>query len=179
MKQKGKWQINESKEIYKNPWITVIEENGTRPDGQSGSHVLILYKPGVAVLPMDDEGNVYLNREYRFAIESTSIETVAGGIEEGDSPLAAAKKELGEELGIEASEWIDLGTFHHLTETVFSPSQLFIAKGLTFKKSHIEGTEDIEMIKMPLNDAVEKVLSGEINFAIAGLLILIAAKKML
>lgn len=178
MKQKGKWLIAKSTKVYENPWITVHSEEGKRPDGNKGEHTLIVYKPGVAVLPLDDEGNVYLNREYRYAIESESIETVAGGIEDGDSPLESAKKELKEELGIVAASWEELGVYHPLTETVFTPSTFFIARNLSFEKPNIEGTEDITCIKIPLKKAVEMVLSGSINFAIAGLLILIAWEKI-
>lgn len=178
MKQKGKWQIEKTTKVYENPWITVHNEEGKRPDGKKGEHSLIVYKPGVAVLPLDDDGNVYLNKEYRYAIESESIETVAGGIEEGDTPLASAKKELKEELGIVAESWEEIGVYHPLTETVFSPSTFFIARKLRFEKPEIEGTEDIICIKVPLKKAVELVLSGTINFALAGLLILIAWEKI-
>lgn len=177
MKKKGKWNIHTSKTIYENPWVTFIEEKGSQPDGKEGVHVLATYKPGVAVLPLDEEGNVYLNKEYRYAIEDISIETVAGGIEEGATPLESAKKELREELGIIANEWASLGVYHPLTETVLSPSTFYIARDLEFVSPEIEGTEDIERIKMPLSKAVEMVLSGEIKFAIAGLLILLAWEK--
>lgn len=177
MKQKGKWKILESNKVYENPWVVVTEENGYRPDGERGSHILILYKPGVAVLPIDNEGNVYLNKEYRYAINKEGIETVAGGIEEGDSPLDTAKKELEEELGISAEEWSELGIYHPLTETVLSPSHFFVARKLSFRNPNIEGTEDIKRVKLPLRNARDMVLSGEINFALASLLILLAWEK--
>ncbi len=177
MKQKGKWKILESRKVYQNPWVEIIEENGYRPDGEKGSHILIHYKPGVAVLPIDDEGNVYLNKEYRYAIDKDGIETVAGGIEEGDSPLDTARKELEEELGILAEDWTELGVYNPLTETVLSPSTFFVARKLSFKNQNIEGTEDIVCVKLPLKKARDMVLSGEINFALASLLILFAWEK--
>ena len=177
MKQKGNWMIESSTKVYENPWISVYSEKGKQPDGKEGEHTYIVYKPGVAVLPMDEEGNVYLIREFRYAIGEKSVEAVAGGIEEGDTPLEGAKKELREELGITATEWEELGVYHPLTETVFTPSTFFIARGLSFEKQDQEGTEDIEIVKMKLSDAVKKVISGEINFALAGLLILIANEK--
>lgn len=99
MKYKGKWQIESSDKVYENSWITVYSEKGKRPDGSHGEHALIVYKPGIAVLPLDEEGNVYLNREYRYAIDEESIETVAGGIESERTPIESAKDELREELG--------------------------------------------------------------------------------
>lgn len=177
MKRKGKWKISDSTTVYKNPWVTIIEEKGTQPDGKDGLHVLILYKAGIAVLPMDDDDNVYLNKEYRFAIEEECIEIVSGGIDGKETPLEAAKKELKEELGIIAKEWIDLGVYHPLTESILAPSSSYIARKLRFVDQNTEGTEDIRRIKVPLKNAVRMVLDGKIKFATAGLLILIAWEK--
>ncbi len=177
MKKKGNWKIEKSTTVFKNPWVKVINEKGVRPDGKKGEHALILYKPGVAVLPLDDEGNIYLNVEYRYAINSLSIEVVSGGRDDGDTDLQAAKKELKEELGIEAESFEDLGIFNPLTEVISAPNRLFIATKLSFTPSKNEATESIKMLKMPLKEAVRKVLKGEIHFSLAGLLILIAWEK--
>src|SRR3954453_11171767 len=140
----GPWTIQESKPIYRNPFIEVVEDRVVRPDGQPGIYGTVAMTPGVAVLPVDEEGMSYLTREFRYAIGRESIEVAGGGIDEGESPLEAARREAREELGIEASEWINLGSIDPFTAVVHSPAHLFLARGLTFIPTEHEGTEAIE-----------------------------------
>ena len=60
MRIHGPWQIVESHDIYRDPWISVRKDDVIRPDGQPGTHSVVVLKPGVTVLAMDDEGNAYL-----------------------------------------------------------------------------------------------------------------------
>lgn len=123
---------------------------------------------------MDDEDNVYLTRQFRYAIGRHDLEIVAGSIE-GEGALEGAKRELKEELGIEASEWIDLGSIYSLTSITQSCSRQFIAKRLRFGEQETEGTEDIEPIKLKLTDALDMVLKGEITDGDTCILVLKAA----
>src|SRR5690242_14144541 len=90
-RQHGPWMIHESKTVYRNPFIEVVEDRVTRPDGQPGIYGTVSMKAGVAVLPIDGDGITYLTREYRYAIGRESIEVAGGGIDEGEEPLGAAK----------------------------------------------------------------------------------------
>ena len=71
-------------------------------------------KSGVSVLPIDNKGNVYLTKEYHYAVERETIEAISGGIDKGENKENAAKRELNEEAGITANEWIDLGVLDPL-----------------------------------------------------------------
>ncbi|WP_196797373.1 NUDIX hydrolase [Gloeocapsa sp. PCC 7428] len=86
-------------------------------------------KPGVAILPIDSDGNVYLTRQFRYALGKESIEVVCGAIEE-DEPQQKAARELEEEIGIKASKLIDLGVVDLDTSIVNCSIQLFLAKEL-------------------------------------------------
>src|SRR4028118_984922 len=79
------------------------------PKGSEDTYEYLEIKPGASVLAMEDNGDVWLVREWKYAIERLSLEVVSGGIEPDEDPLTAAKRELQEEAGLEASEWIDLG----------------------------------------------------------------------
>ena len=111
---------------------------------------------------IDEKGNVYLIKEFKYALEKKCIETVSGGIDEKEKPLEAAKRELREELGIIAEEIIDLGLMHPFTNVVHAPAYLFLAKKLQFTSHKQEVTEKIEMYKTTLVEAVTMVMESKI-----------------
>lgn len=171
-KKHGPWTILSSKKMYKNQWIEILQDEVIRPDNKRGIFGVIKQRGGVSVLPIDDKGFVYLTEEFHYAIGRNSLETVSGGIEGKETPLAAAKRELKEELGIVANEWLDRGLVDPLTTVLSSPQRLFLAKGLKFYKSDQEGTETITIVKIPLSEAIAKVLKSEITHGPSCVLIL-------
>ena len=178
MKQNGPWRIRSTKIVYKNPWITVREDAVIRPDGKDGIYGVVSEPGGVSTLPIDDEDNVYLAEEFRYGVGRYSFETSSGGLEPGESQAAAAKRELQEELGISATEWIPMGHVDPLTSVVVAPQHLFIARGLTHSAPNHEGTEVIEKVKFTFDEAFAMVINGKITHAPTCVLILKAANYL-
>jgi hypothetical protein len=85
VKRHGPWQIIESHEVYRDPWVAVRRDNVIRPDGKPGTHSVVMLKPGVTVLAIDDETNVYLTEEFHYGVGRITIEAVSGGIEPGEA----------------------------------------------------------------------------------------------
>jgi 8-oxo-dGTP pyrophosphatase MutT (NUDIX family) len=127
--KRGEWTVLDNTVLYNNPWITVREDRVIQPDGQEGTFGVVEMKPGVSVLPVDDDGTVYLVRVYRYTLDRDSLEALAGGVEEDEDPVDAARRELREEAGIEATELVDLGVVDQLTEVVVSPTTSFSPVG--------------------------------------------------
>src|SRR5580692_12443866 len=115
MTQHGPWKIVESHEVYRDAWIRLQKDDVIRPDGKPGTYSVVTLKPGVTVLAMDDNGYVYLTEEFHYGVGRTTVEAASGGIEPDERPLDAAKRELQEELGIEAEDWTDLGVVDPFT----------------------------------------------------------------
>jgi hypothetical protein len=107
----GPWTIQEKSLKYQDSFITVSEDQVIRPDGQPGMYATVAMKPGVAVLPIGSNDEVYLTKQFRYALGKESIEVVCGAIEEDEPPLTTAQREVQEEVGIKAEEWTDLGFF--------------------------------------------------------------------
>jgi 8-oxo-dGTP pyrophosphatase MutT (NUDIX family) len=150
----------------------------TRPDGAPGTFVSVHFTRAVFVLALDAEERVHLARQFRYGAGTETLEVVAGALEDGEDAAGAARRELREEIGREASEWIDLGTFELDTSIVRSTGQLFVARCLTRTQTDQDSTEDITCVTLPLAEAVRKVMEGEIVHAPSILLILKAARHL-
>ncbi len=154
--------IISSRRKYLGEEMEVREDEVIGPDGKRRSQPTVKIKASVTILPVDDDRAVYLAREFRYAVGRECLEAVSGSVEEGETPVEAARRELREELGIEADEWIELGRVDLTTSRIDSPSTLFLASGLSFTEKKEEGAR-IVTVKMPLNEAVGKALGGEIT----------------
>ncbi|MBI3839074.1 MAG: NUDIX hydrolase [Planctomycetia bacterium] len=170
--RRGPWQIISRREVYRDAWIDLSRDEVIRPDGTPGSHCIVRLKSGVSVLPLDERGMVHLTEEFHYGVGRTTIEVVSGGIEPDEDPLATARRELQEELGITAREWIDLGICDPFTSVVVSPTRLFLARGLDFGPTTLEGTELIRRHAVPLAEAVQMVLDSRITHGPSCVLIL-------
>jgi 8-oxo-dGTP pyrophosphatase MutT (NUDIX family) len=173
----GPWIIKERVEKHRDEFITVYEDSVIRPDGEPGKYSTVHMKPGVSVLPLDRDGTIYLTRQFRYAVGAESIEVVSGGIE-GEDAHASAKRELREELGIEAAELISLGRMDMDTSIVSNPVSLFLARELTFTETEQESTERIEPFNTTLEEAVGMVLRSEITHSPSCVLLLKAARYL-
>lgn len=172
MKENGPWKIVRSEIKYKNPWIEVREDQVIRPDGNGGIYAVVTKQNGVSVLALDDEGYAYLTDEFKYTMGRAYLETVHGGVDEGETPLEAARRELKEELGIIAEEWIDLGLVNPFTEVIYSPVNIFLARKLYFGEQELESGEHIQKRKIKFTEVVRMVMDSEITHGPGSVLIL-------
>lgn len=174
MSKRGEWEVKKSKLIYQNPWIAVREDSVIRPDGGKGIYGTVEIKPGAVVMPLDSEGNIYLLKSYLYAINESILTVAGGGIDEGESAMEAAQRELKEEMGISAQKLTSFGIYHQSDAGIIdSKTEIFLAEDLEFGEADREGTEVLRRIKMTLDDAVQKVLNGEISHPLTAILILV------
>ncbi|MBI1786016.1 MAG: NUDIX hydrolase [Acidobacteria bacterium] len=173
---KAPYRLATSREVYRNPWIRVREDRVIRPDGSSGLFGVMEGKTGASVLALNDLHEVYLIREYKHAVARHSLEVMSGGLEPGESPLDAARRELKEEAGLTASEWTELGMIDPFTTFVNAPNYLFLARGIQEGEQSPDHGEVLEVVKTPFSRAVEMVMRGEITHGASCVAILKAAR---
>lgn len=176
--KRGPWTLLDRTSKYSSEQLEVVEDGVIKPDGDPGTYSFVKVKGGSSALPIDEEGFVYLIKEFRYAVARESIEAASGAIEEGLTAEETARKEMREEQGIEAEELIALGTVDPITSIIDSPSHLFLARGLRFVEKNQEGGETMETVKMKLDEAVEKVMKNEITHGASCVLILRAANYL-
>ena len=175
-KKNGNWTIKDTEKIYENDFFTVYEDKVIEPDGKDGTYATIKLPPGVGILPIDDEGFIYMTKQFRYSAGRETLEVVAGSVED-EEPIEAAKRELKEELGITAEEVNELGKIELDNSIIKNEILLFTARGLGFGKPDRESSEEIETVKIQFRDAVEKVFNDEIAHSLSCALLLKAWVK--
>lgn len=173
MLENGPWKIKSRSAKYRSELIELYEDEVIKPDGEPGTYTTVRFKAGVSVLPVDEKGFAYLARDFRYAVGRETLEVVGGAIDEGETRLDAARRELKEELGIEADELIELGQVDPITSLADSPAYLFLATGrLRFKEKELEGGENVRTVKVELHEAVRMVMQSEVTHGSSCVLIL-------
>ena len=171
-KQYGPWTIEDSEVIMSTDFLTVRNDKVLKPDGSPGTYATVQLKSGVAVLPVDEQGQVYLVKQFRYSLGKDSIEVISGGIDGEEPPAEAVKREAEEEAGIVAEDWTDLGHMDIDTSIVNGPVYLFLARGLQFRETHREATEQMQVMKVPYAEALRMVQESIITHSPSCVLIL-------
>jgi 8-oxo-dGTP pyrophosphatase MutT (NUDIX family) len=165
---KNPWKKIRSKIKYDNAWINVEEHDVLNPAGRKGIYGKVHFKNvAVGIIPIDEEGNTWLVGQYRYPLDEYSWEIPEGGCPIGESELEAAKRELKEETGLIARDWEELLRIHTSNSVSNERGIVFIAKDLTQGATEFEETEDLKIEKLPLEEAFQMVIDGEITDSIS------------
>lgn len=152
---------------YDNPWIRVEHRDVINPSGNPGIYGTVHYKNiAIAILPIDQEGNTYLVGQYRYVLSKYSWEIPEGGCPEDEDPLTAAKRELQEETGLQASDWTPILKMDLSNSVSDEHSISYIAMDLTNGKARPDDTENLLVKKVHFSELVQMVLSNEITDAL-------------
>jgi len=164
----GGWKTKSTNVVYENPWIKVSHEEVITPKGTDGIYGIVHFKnTAIGVVPIDDEGNTWLVKQSRYALNQYTWEIPEGGCPQGEEPINAAKRELEEEVGLQARHWEQLMTMHLSNSVTDEFCVVFVARDLFAGTQQLEATEDIEYKKLPLEEAIDMVKRGEITDGIS------------
>jgi 8-oxo-dGTP pyrophosphatase MutT (NUDIX family) len=176
------WHTDSSRVVARYGHLTLREDRVTQPDGEPGRYVYLeVLTPVVAVVPVDEAGNVYLVRQWRYPWDRNSWEIPSGSGEAGETPLDAARRELGEEVGMLASTWESLGGGYS-SAIINGRWHMFLARGLepvpagVFQRDG--GEHDLIARPVPLAEAVSAAMDGRIEHGMSALGLLRAARRL-
>lgn len=162
------WKKISSRTVYENDWMQVLEDDVVNPGGGSNLYGHVRFKNvAVAIVALDESGNTWLVGQSRYTLGEFSWELPMGGAPLSEQPLAAAKRELAEETGVRAEHWEEIMRLHPSNSITDEIGVVYIATGLTPGETSFEETEDLEVRKLPLDEAVAMVLDGRITDAIS------------
>ena len=174
--KKGPFEVTSTKIVYQNPWIKVTEDEIIRPNGEKGIFGVIDAGAGVTVVALDQNNDVYVIREFHYAIETNDYILPSGGIHKGEEPLDAAKRELEEEAGVKAKKWTFLGKYNPLPMILNSASYFFLAEELEEGEQGEEEKDLIKIEKLPLEKVIKMAETGELNHSGSVISILLTAR---
>ena len=149
--------------VYEGDFMRVHKDSVLLPDGAVSSREYITHPGAVAVLALLDNDNLVMERQFRYAPQREFIELPAGKIDHGEDILVCAKRELLEETGYVASEWIHLTTVWPCIGYADERMEYFLARGLTHEGRKLDDGEFLEVFELSLPDAIEWIRLGKIN----------------
>lgn len=143
--------------------FTVTVDKVELENGRTSTREVVHHHGGACIAALTENDEIYLVRQFRYAFGQELWELPAGKLEKGEDPFAAARRELGEECGLTAEHFVDLGpvypTVGYCTEIIYC----WAATGLSPCGMHLDEDEFLTPEKVPFDRAVEMVLSGEIR----------------
>lgn len=153
-----------SEEIYDGKILHVYKDSVTLPNGKPAGRELIRHVGAVGIVPLTDDGRVYIERQYRYPLDMVITEIPAGKLDsKAEDRLEAAKRELSEETGITADEWTDMGVYYPAAAYTDEKITLYLARGLHFGAQNLDDDEFLNIEAVPLAQLVDEVMSGEIT----------------
>ena len=149
--------------IFDGKILHLYDDTVLLPNGKTASREYIRHQGAVCVVPLDSQDNILLVRQYRYAMGKITREAPAGKLDPGETPEQGARRELEEETGLTGGELVFLGEFYSspaiLTEVIY----LYAATGCTQGEKHPDPDEFVETEILPIRDAVQQIMDGEIR----------------
>lgn len=177
--QSNPWRTLSSQIQYENPWIRVREDQVIKPNGEPGIYGVVSFKnKAIGIVPLDTEGYTWLVGQYRYTLDAYSWEIPMGGSPMGiEDPLTTAQRELKEETGLSARQWEFIGRLHTSNSVTDEEAFIYLATQLEAGEPAFEDTEVLQILRLPLQQALDWIFNGKITDAISVAALLWVAKK--
>jgi len=168
MKRENKWKVLESEYISRRPWMTARRDVVQLPDGRINPEYWVLEFPDwVNVIAITKDGDMVMVRQYRHALGVTEYELCAGVMEEGETPLQSAQRELLEETGFGGGEWTEYMNICANPSNHTNMAHTFLAVGVErITEQHLDATEELTYHVMPQEQVLEMLQRGELMQAL-------------
>ena len=169
----------DSQEIFDGVILHLYKDTVQLPNGKSATREVIRHVGAVGVIPITDDGKVIIERQFRYPLNRIVTEIPAGKLDSAaEDRLSAAKRELEEETGYTAKEWISLGDFIPTCAYCDERITLYLARGLSQGQRHLDEDEFLNFEAVPLAELVEDVMAGRITDGKTQVAVLKAARLL-
>ena len=168
-----------SEDIFDGIVLNVKRDTVRLPNGSEATREVIRHIGAVCVIPVTEEGDVIVERQYRYPIDKVITEIPAGKLDSKEEDrLLAVKRELREETGLTADEWTSLGDFYPAPAYSDEYITMYMARGLYEGTQELDEDEFLDVYKVPLTELVQDVMEGKIPDAKTQTAILKAARLL-
>ena len=164
----GKWETISSEYLFRRPWLTVRHDKVRLPDGRINPEFYVLeYPDWVNIIAITENGEFVMERQYRHGLDKTCYEIAAGVVENGETPLEAARRELEEETGYGGGDWKELMLISGNPSTTNNLTHCFLAEGVKkVSAQHLDSTEDLSVCLLSLDQVRQLLVHDKIRQAL-------------
>ena len=152
-----------TKLVYDGRLLKVREDTVRLPDGKTARREYVQHPGASIIIPMLDDETVLLERQYRYPLKRHFYELPAGKIDAGEDPLETARRELKEECGYQANDWRHLTTLHPCIGYSDERIELYLARELANVGSALDDGEFLELVPLPVREALAWINTGRIT----------------
>ena len=164
--------------IYEGPIFTITHDTVELENGCEAIRDVLLHHGGVCVIPVTEDNEVLLVKQFRYPFRTVTLEVPAGKLEKGEDHAECGRRELLEETGCKCSEYIYLGEMLPTPAYNSEITYMYLAKGLSYEKQSLDPDEFLDVEKMPLAEALKLVMDGSIRDGKTQIAILKAARLL-
>ena len=158
--------VNRSHELYRGKLFSFFTEDIILPNGTRSEIATVRHPGSTGIVPLFDDGTVAMVSQYRHPVGDYLLEIPAGTIEHGESPLNCARRELEEEVGLVAREFIEVAQIYIVPAYSDEKIYVYLAKDLTASQQNLDEDEIIHVVKYPLNEVMQMIGQGIITDAL-------------
>lgn len=155
----------ESRDEYRGRLLHVKKDRVRLPDGAESTREYIVHPGAAVIIPVFENGDILLERQHRYPLRRDFIELPAGKFDPDEAELACARRELQEETGYVAAHWSELPTFYPCIGYANERLVYFLAEGLTYSGENMDDDEFLEILRVPLKEAITMIGDGRIDEA--------------
>jgi len=152
-----------SETIASGGMLTVKRDQVRLPNGHSSQREYVTHPGAVVIVPILLNGNIILERQFRYPLHQVFIELPAGKIDAGEEILITGQRELLEETGYRGNDWIKLGHQHPCIGYSNEVIHMYLARGLTAGAHQRDADESLEVFEASLSDCMKMIQTGEIT----------------
>lgn len=176
----GPWTIHATRNAYETPWIRVDHHDVAQPDGKPSVYGVVRFANlAIGVLPLFADGTVPMVGQFRFPLGRSTWELPEGGGPKDQPPLASAQRELKEETGLTAANWLAYGEADMSNSVTDERAHLFLAWDLTQGEASPEPDEVLSIKRVAFAELLANIHGGDVDDALTQLLVLTAVTKAL
>src|SRR5688572_27194494 len=156
-------QTLDSRLAFEGTFLRVYVDTVRSADGHVGTREYLRHPGAVMIIPLFSDGQVILERQFRYPMKRSMIEFPAGKIDAGETPLGCAKRELLEETGYQAARWSYLGGLHNAIAYCDEKIEMYLAEDLSQQRAALDPGETLEVFSAGLQQLLHWIREGTVT----------------